>query len=149
MNRWIAALSVAVLAAGATQASYAQGQGQGKGKSQGPDKPQAEQPIQLPSYGKENGKDYGKQNHGQVVSECNHRANDRGLKGHERKDFVEWCESRGPRYKYDYGRYGNERDCYQKANNKGLTGSKRDNFLDKCFGEVELRIYGVPVPVKR
>jgi hypothetical protein len=30
-------------------------------------------------------------NHGQRVSECNHRANERKLQGRDRKEFVDWC----------------------------------------------------------
>ena len=108
MKHWIVPLVAAVMAVGMAQVAVAQGQGQGKGQ--------------------------GKENRGQVVSECNHRANEKNLKGQERKDFTEWCESRGARYKYDDMRYDGEKNCYQKANNKGLTGDKRRNFLEKCLG---------------
>jgi hypothetical protein len=109
MKRWIVPIMVALLAVGTAQADN----DKGKGQDQGQDK---------------NG-----QNHGQVVSECNHQANQRNLKGQDRKDYTEWCESRGGRYQYDYNRYGSEKTCYQRANNKGLKGDKRANFLDKCF----------------
>ena len=129
MNRWIVPLMATLLAVGTLQVAAAQGQGQGKDK----------------------GKDEyrGEANRGQVVSECNQRANGRELKGQERKDFVEWCESRGARYKYDDRRYDGERNCYQKANNKGLTGEKRANFLEKCFGKDGDDYYGGKVPVKK
>jgi len=74
-----------------------------------------------------------KSNHGQVVSECNHRANERKLKGQDRKEFVEWCESRGARYGYDDNRYSRERECYRKADNKELKGDKRQKFLANCL----------------
>jgi hypothetical protein len=74
-----------------------------------------------------------KDNHGQVVSECNHRANDRNLKGQERKEWTEWCEERGSRNNYDYKRYSSDRNCYQKADNKGLTGDKRRKFINDCL----------------
>jgi hypothetical protein len=74
-------------------------------------------------------------NQGQVVSECNHRANERNLKGQDRKDFTEWCESRGGRYGYDDNRYNRERDCYRNADKSGLTGDKRQKFLGNCFDE--------------
>ena len=74
-----------------------------------------------------------KSNHGQVVSECNHRANERKLKGQDRKEFVEWCESRGARYGYDDNRYSRERECYRKADNKELQGDKRQKFLANCL----------------
>lgn len=140
--RYFAVVLVTLMLVGATPAVFAQGQGQGQGKG----KPQAEQPVQLPSYDKDRDRDKGNhwdaQNHGQVVSECNHRANERNLKGQDRHDYVEWCTSRGSHYRYDYDRYGKEADCYRKANNKGLTGDKRRNFLDKCFDEVAHRFSG-------
>jgi psiF repeat len=72
-------------------------------------------------------------NHGQVVSECNHRANERNLKGKDRKEWTEWCEERGSRHNYDYRRYSSDRNCYQKADNKGLTGDKRRKFINDCL----------------
>ena len=120
MKRWIVPLMAALLAVGTAQIAAAQGQGQDKGKD---------------AY-----KDGA--NHGQVVSECNHRANAKHLKGQDRKDYTEWCESRGARYKYDDNRYSGERNCYQKADKKGLSGDKRANFLDKCFAEHEDKYYG-------
>jgi hypothetical protein len=81
-------------------------------------------------------------NHGQVVSECNHRANERNLKGQDRKDWVEWCESRGSSYKYDYDRYGRERDCYRRANDKNLRGDDRANYLRRCLADTDSRYYG-------
>lgn len=89
------------------------------------------------------------QGQGQVVSECNHRANDRNLKGQDRKDFVEWCESRGARFKYDDGRYDGERNCYQKANNKGLTGDKRASFLGKCLADADVKYDGGKAPNRK
>ena len=121
MNRWIIPLLVAMVAVGTVQVAAAQGQGKGQAQ----------------------------ENHGQVVSECNHRANDRNLKGQDRKDFTEWCESRGARYNYDDRRYDGEQNCYQKANNQGLTGDKRRNFLEKCFGGGDDNYYGGKVPVKK
>jgi hypothetical protein len=125
MKRWTIPLIVAMFAVGTMQVAVAQGQGQGQGKGQA------------------------QENHGQVVSECNHRANDRNLKGQDRKDFVEWCESRGARYQYDDKRYDGEKNCYQKANNKGLTGDKRANFLDKCFAARGDDYNGGKVPAKK
>jgi hypothetical protein len=37
-------------------------------------------------------------NYGSIVSQCNHRANAIGLRGHERRDFVGWCTDRGRAY---------------------------------------------------
>lgn len=133
MKHWIVPLVAAVLAVGMAQSAVAQGQGQGQGQGKG----------------QSQGQSQGKENRGQVVSECNHRANEKNLKGQERKDFTEWCESRGSRYKYDYGRYDGEKNCYQKANNKGLTGDKRQNFLEKCFGGDGDDYYGGKAPVKK
>jgi len=75
----------------------------------------------------------GASNHGQVVSECNHRANERNLKGQDRKEWTEWCEERGSRHNYDYQRYSSDRNCYQKADSKGLSGDKRRKFINDCL----------------
>lgn len=72
-------------------------------------------------------------NHGQVVSECNHRANDKNLKGKERQDYVEWCTDRGEHYKYDDRRYDQDRSCYRKADDKGLSGDFRRVFIQDCL----------------
>jgi len=77
--------------------------------------------------------DKGQGNHGQVVAECNHRANDRNMKGQDRKQWVEWCEDRGSQSKYDDRRWNSERTCYQRADNKGLSGDKRRKFLNECL----------------
>jgi hypothetical protein len=83
------------------------------------------------------GKAEGKDNHGQRVSECNHRANERKLKGNERKDYVEWCVDRGDRYKYDDRSFDRDRSCYRKADEKGLSGGFRQAFLADCFSRQE------------
>ena len=156
MKRLIVPLFAALLALGMSHVASAQGQSQNKGKGQGQGQGQAQTQDYYQDNDKnkdkdkdkdyDHGKDYDKSNHGQVVSECNHRANSKNLKGQERKDFTEWCESRGARYKYDDNRYGNERNCYQKANNKGLSGDKRANFLNKCLAETDSKYYGGKVP---
>ena len=138
-------LVVAIFAVGTVQVAAAQGQGQGKGQAKG----QAQDYSQYDDKGKDKDAYKGDPNRGQVVSECNHRANDRNLKGQDRKDFVEWCESRGARYQYDYGRFDGEKNCYQKANNKGLTSDKRQDVLEKCFAERGDDHYGGKVPVKK
>ncbi len=94
----------------------------GKGQSQGQ--------SQYGDDSKHDGKDA---NHGQIVSECKHRANERNLKGKDRKEWTEWCEERGSRHNYDYGRYNTDRNCYQKADNKGLSGDKRRKFINDCL----------------
>ena len=78
-------------------------------------------------------------NHGQVVSECNHRANARNMKGQDRKQWVEWCEERGARYKYDDRRWGTERSCYQRADSKNLSGDQRRKFINNCLSETGTR----------
>jgi hypothetical protein len=82
-------------------------------------------------------------NHGQVVSDCNHRANDRELKGIDRQDYVEWCTSRGYRYDNSYrdGYWTNDRGCYGKANDRGLTGDNRADFLRSCLARDDERRY--------
>lgn len=76
-------------------------------------------------------------NRGQVVSECNHRANAKELKGKERQEYVEWCTDRGERYQYDERRYTEERSCYRKADDKGLSGDFRRVFLQDCLRRQE------------
>jgi hypothetical protein len=110
MRYLIVSLLVASLTFATAQADNGR-QGQGQGQGQGADK----------------------SNHGQVVSECNHRANERNLKGQDRKEFTEWCESRGARYGYDDNRYSRERECYRKADNKELKGDKRQKYLANCL----------------
>jgi len=129
MKRLIIPLLVTVFTMGTAVADNDKGkaQGQGQGQAQGQTQPQSQH----------QGQGADKTNYGQVVSECNHRANERNLKGHDRKDFVEWCESRGARYSYDDKRYSRERDCYRKADDKNLAGDKRNKFLNNCFAENE------------
>jgi len=82
-------------------------------------------------------------NHGQVVSDCNHRANDHELKGIDRQDYVEWCTSRGYRYDTSYrdGYWTNDRGCYGKANDRGMTGDRRAEFLHSCLARDDERRY--------
>ena len=129
MKHWIVPIMVALLAMGTAQADNDKDKGKQKDQYEGQHQGQYENQY----------KDQHRQgqNHGQVVSECKHQATQRNLKGQDRKDYTEWCQSRGGRYQYDYNRYGSEKTCYQRANNKGLKGDKRANFLDKCFaGEI-------------
>jgi hypothetical protein len=110
-----------------------------KGKDKGAQSDSYQQQGNSNKQGKGDGYDdkgrYGSDdsNHGQVVSECNHRANERNLKGQDRKEWTEWCEERGSRNNYDYRRYSTDRNCYQKADNKGLTGDKRRKFINDCL----------------
>jgi hypothetical protein len=98
-----------------------QGQGQGQGKGQG----------QHDNHG---GASSGNpDNHGQVVSECNHRANGRKLKGQDRNDFVEWCTDSSERHGFEDRRWDGDRNCYQKADKKGLSGDKRKKFVRDCL----------------
>jgi len=121
MKHWIVPVLAAVLMCATAQADMDRGPGQGQSQDKG-----------NKSSDNQGGD---KSNHGQVVSECNHRANERNLKGQDRKDFTEWCESRGGRYRYDDDRYSRERDCYRNADKNGLTGDKRQKFLGQCFDE--------------
>ena len=106
----------------------------GKGKDKGAQSGGYEQQGKEGNEGKKGKDGYGDDsNHGNVVSECNHRANERNLKGKDRKEWTEWCEERGSRNNYDYRRYSTDRNCYQKADNKGLTGDKRRKFINDCL----------------
>jgi hypothetical protein len=121
MARWIAIALVALATAGTAFAGQGQPQPQAQDKGKGKEQSQSQ------------GKD--SSNHGQVVSNCNHQANERKLQGQDRKHFVEWCTERGERYGYDQQRYNYDRNCYQSADGKGLTDSLRKAFLGDCLGQ--------------
>jgi hypothetical protein len=81
--------------------------------------------------------DDGDGNRGQVVSDCNHRANEKGLKDKERQQYVEWCTDRGERYKYDDRRYDQDRSCYRRADERGMSGDFRRVFIQDCLRKLE------------
>ncbi|HEX6572541.1 MAG TPA: hypothetical protein VF055_11005 [Steroidobacteraceae bacterium] len=76
-------------------------------------------------------------NRGQVVSDCNHRANGKDLKGKERQQYVEWCTEHGERYKYDDRRYDQDRSCYRRADERGMSGDFRRVFIQDCLRKLE------------
>jgi hypothetical protein len=125
--------AAAILACGAVQAD--QGNSQGKGKGHGQGNAQSQDQPYYGDYGQGKGKDdyKGNDNHGQATSDCNHMANQRKLKGQERKNYVEWCQDRGQHWGYKDNSWYGEKTCYQKADNKGLSGDKRRRFLQDCF----------------
>jgi hypothetical protein len=117
MKRYLAILAFAVtLLAPAAQADPGNAQGNSQANSRG-NGPSGQS---------------GKDNHGQVVSECNHRANERKLKGKERQDFVDWCTDSSERHGFYDWRWNDDRSCYQKADNKGLSGDQRRDFIRRC-----------------
>lgn len=69
-------------------------------------------------------------NHGQIVSDCNHRANERSATGQERKDFVEWCVENGQHLVNRA--WDDDRSCYSRANERRLSGRERSDFLNAC-----------------
>jgi hypothetical protein len=76
-------------------------------------------------------------NRGQVVSDCNHRANEKNLNGKERQQYVEWCTEHGERYKYDDRRYDQDRSCYRRADERGMSGDFRRVFIQDCLRKLE------------
>jgi hypothetical protein len=80
-------------------------------------------------------------NHGQVVSECNHRANQRNMKGQDRKQWVEWCTEHGQRFGYDNRYWNNDRTCYQKADDRNLSCDKRRSYLHECLSKSDRNRY--------
>jgi hypothetical protein len=80
-------------------------------------------------------------NHGQVVSECNHRANQRNLKGQDRKQWVEWCTDHGQRFSYENRYWTNDRTCYQNADNRNLSGDTRRAYVRDCLSKVDRTRY--------
>jgi len=148
MSRWITIALVALFAAGPALADQGQAQDKGKGKEQaqaqgqvyhGPDQAQGsgqgQGRSQAQNKGQDNAPGNDPSNYGQVVSDCNHQANERKLQGQDRKHFVEWCSDRGERYGYDQQRYNYDRNCYQSADGKGLTDSLRKAFLGDCLSK--------------
>jgi len=93
----------------------------GKGKDK--DRPVVEQPLHESSHGGKDGAP------GQVTSGCNHQANDLGLKGQDRKEFVERCQRRGGD-RWSSGDFG--RHCRERAEDLGLRGDDKDRFIRKC-----------------
>lgn len=74
-------------------------------------------------------------NHGQVVSECNHRANERNLQGQDRKEWVDWCVDRGESHGYRADDWNRERSCYRNADQRGLKGDARREYLGRCIDD--------------
>lgn len=66
---------------------------------------------------------------GQTVSGCNHQANDLGVKGKERQDFVERCIARGGNHwRVEDAR----RRCVERAERQGMRGEARAEFISRC-----------------
>ena len=76
-----------------------------------------------------------------MVSECNHRANQRNMKGQDRKQWVEWCTEHGQRFRYDNRYWNNDRTCYQKADDRNLSGDKRRSYLHECLSKSDRNRY--------
>jgi hypothetical protein len=74
-------------------------------------------------------------NRGQVVSDCNHRANARELKGQDRQDFVDWCVDR--RDPFDDNRVNRYPDCNALAAQRGLLNEARRDFINRCIDSDE------------
>ena len=129
MKPWIVPLLAALLTVATAQAENDKGQAKDQGQSQGQGQGQ--------DQGK--GNDNDPSNYGQVTSECNQRANSKNLEGQERKDYVEWCQSRGPRFGYDDNRYSRDRDCYRSAFEKLLSGDSRASYINRCLEDVDRR----------
>lgn len=68
---------------------------------------------------------------GQTVSGCNHQANDLGVKGKERKGFVERCIARGGN---DWRAEDARRSCVERAERQGMRGEAREEFISRCRG---------------
>ena len=112
--------------------------GKGAGKAQVDTRDHARHESQDTDKGKDKGKgaaDDG--NRGQVVSECNHRANEKSLKGKDRQEYLEWCTEHGDRDRYDDRRYDQARSCYRNADDKGLSGDFRRTYIQECVRRQE------------
>jgi hypothetical protein len=106
-------------------------------KAKGP--PAAQTPVKgMPNdRARQDEKSKADDNHGEVVSECNHRANQKDLKGKDRQDYLEWCTDNGERYRYDDRRYDRDRGCYRRAEERGLSGDFRRVFIQDCLRKVD------------
>jgi hypothetical protein len=73
--------------------------------------------------------------YGALVSQCNHRANGIGLRGHERHDFVDWCTDRGRAYAWrDWERRDWDRIRYVRDRFRDRYGNDwrdRDDWEDR------------------
>jgi hypothetical protein len=107
----------------------------GKGASAAADK--GNPPAAAQDRAHEDDKGKADESHGQVVSDCNHRANEKNLKGHDRQDYIGWCTDRGERYQYDDRRYDQDRGCYRRADERGLSGDFRRVFIQDCLRKQE------------
>lgn len=126
----LVAVAMLVMAApSGAEPNKGQDQGQGQSKGQGQDHRYHDDKDR---EDKDRDDKQKKMTHGQVVSECNHRANERKLKGKDRKHFVEWCTERGERYRFDDRRYKYDEDCYDRADRKNLSGLKHETFIAEC-----------------
>ena len=72
------------------------------------------------------------QDRGQAVSECNHRVNERDLKGQDRKDFVGGCLSRQAMNDDRRDRY---RECHARAAARGLHDASRRQYIEDCVAD--------------
>jgi hypothetical protein len=71
-------------------------------------------------------------NRGQVVSDCNQRANARNLTGQDRQDFVDRCVTRHDTFGDDQA--DRRSDCKARAAERGLRDEARRAFMDRCIG---------------
>ena len=72
----------------------------------------------------------GTPNRGQSVSECNQRANERGLQGQDRKEFVAGCFSRYQAMEDE--RRDRYRGCHARAADRGLHDASRRQYIEDC-----------------
>jgi hypothetical protein len=77
------------------------------------------------------------QDRGQAVSECNHRVNERDLKGQDRKDFVGGCLSRQAMNddRMNDDRRDRYRECHARAAARGLHDASRRQYIEDCVAD--------------
>ena len=74
--------------------------------------------------------------YGSIVSDCNHRANRIGLRGHDRREFVGWCTDRGSNFarhdwdRHDWDRIRWFRDRYRDRYREDWRWQVRDDWDD-------------------
>jgi hypothetical protein len=75
--------------------------------------------------------------YGSIVSQCNHRANRIGLRGHDRREFVGWCTDRGRNFAgYDWDRGDWDRLRYFRDQYRDRYRDDWDDWQDRNFARL-------------
>jgi hypothetical protein len=67
------------------------------------------------------------------MKECNAQANDKSLKGDERKSFMHTCLSAGSGSQVANAQQAKMKTCNHEASDKHLKGAERQTFMKGCL----------------